>query len=336
MKCNLFKWAAALTISLCLAITGCSAASPKQKETADSAKINTAEQDIKNSSNSKEIRFTDDDGREIVLSAPCKRIISFYSPHTENLFSLGAGNNVIGISDSVSYPPEAVELPVFDYNSDPEKTLAAEPDLVLIRPRITRKAPDFVQALEQAGIPVVSLYPDEFKDFDSYIHTLGMLVGKEEEAEKHLAAFHKELEAIAQKTGSIAEKKSVFFESTKTNCRTVTLDSLPAIAIALAGGSNIAGDAPPMTADSSIASFGEEQLFALADAIDVYIVQQGAMNAGDSPEAIAARPGFDTIKAIQEGQVYVIDEGIISAPSFRFVDGVKEIVSFLYPDLQLD
>ena len=56
------------------------------------------------------ISFTDDEGREIRLNQPCERIISLYSAHTENLFSLGAGEKVIGVNDTSVYPPEAAFL----------------------------------------------------------------------------------------------------------------------------------------------------------------------------------------------------------------------------------
>ena len=67
--------------------------------------------------------------------------------------------------------------PIYDYNADPENVIAAEPDLVLIRPFINRKSPDFVAALENAGLTVVSLYPESFEEFDGYIEKLAMLTG---------------------------------------------------------------------------------------------------------------------------------------------------------------
>ncbi|MDD4571827.1 MAG: hypothetical protein PHN47_05025, partial [Clostridia bacterium] len=52
------------------------------------------------------IQFIDDDGRNIALDSPCQRIISLYSAHTENLFTLGAGDLIIGVHDTSIYPPE--------------------------------------------------------------------------------------------------------------------------------------------------------------------------------------------------------------------------------------
>ncbi|MBC8569310.1 ABC transporter substrate-binding protein [Zongyangia hominis] len=282
------------------------------------------------------IRFTDDEGREIRLDGPCRRIISLYSAHTENLFTLGAGEQIIGVSDTSIYPPEAAALDIYDYQSDPEKVIAAQPDLVLIRPFITDKAPDFVKAIENAGIPVVSLYPEKFELFDEYIAHLGSLVGKEEEAKEKLAEFHRNLDAIGELTAQVKTKQRVFFESTEVNLRTITADSMPAHAIALAGGENVAGDVSPVKAGSSIAPFGEEKVLSLADSIDVYVSQSGAMNAGGSVHGISIRPGFDTIQAVKDGRVYLINEKIISSPTFRFYKGVRELARYLYPEIMDD
>lgn len=305
---------------------GCQAS--QQPEPASSAPLTVKEEAA--------ISFTDADGREISLDKPCERIISLYSAHTENLYSLGAGDKLIGAHKTSIYPPEANDLPRFHYNSDPETIIAAEPDCVLIRPFITHKVPDFVKALEQAGIPVVSLYPVSLDTFDDYIRNLAMLTGKESAAEEKLTEFHQNLAEITDKTAAVTEKQSVFFESTEVNLRTVTPDSMAGLAIDMAGGTNIAADGKPINDGSSISSYGIEKILEHADDIDVYVSQRGAMNAGGNLHSILIRPGFDTIKAVQDKRVYVINEKLISSPTFRYYKGVRELARYLYPDLMDD
>ena len=90
------------------------------------------------------------------------------------------------------------------------------------------------------------------------------------------------------------------------------------LAIETAGGINLAKDAKPIDQGSTIAPFGEEKILENADKIDVYISQRGSMNSGGDLISISQRPGFDTIKAVKEGKVFVINEKIISSPSFRY------------------
>jgi iron complex transport system substrate-binding protein len=276
------------------------------------------------------VSITDDEGNTITFDKPFARIISFYSAHTENLFTLGAGASLIGGHSTCDYPPAAKDIPVFEYTGDPEYVIAASPDLVLIRPFIRRHNPAYITALEKAGIPVVSLYPESFDDFDEYIRRLAMLSGTN--AEEKLDEFHTGLQNIKDKTSLIKNKQTVFFETTERETRTSSPKSLPSLAIEIAGGVNAAKDAKSLNPLSSIAPYGTEKLLSQAEDIDAYIVQTGAMNPSKSIDDLRKRAGFSAIKAIRLGKVLFIDEKIISSPVFRYLQGVKTIAHFLYPD----
>lgn len=282
------------------------------------------------------ISFTDDDGNRIVLDEPAERIISLYSAHTENIYSLGAADKLIGNYHTAVYPPDAAFLDMYDYSEDPEKVIAANPDAVIIRPFITRKAPDFVRALQRAGICVISLYPDRLEEFDDYIKKLSMVLGTEDKAAKLLDEFHSELKTLEEMTAGVGEKQTVFFETTETNIRTATPDSMAGKAITTAGGINLAADVIPAEEGSSIAEFGIEKVLQNADKIDVYVSQRGAMNSGGSLESIDERAGYDVIKAVKNGRVYTISEKLVSSPTFRYVKGVRELARFMYPELMDD
>jgi iron complex transport system substrate-binding protein len=274
--------------------------------------------------------ITDDEGGSISFDKPFARIISLYSAHTENLFALGAGEKLIGGHSTCDYPEAAKALPVFEYTGDPEYVIAASPDLILIRPFIRRHNPAYIEALEKAGIPVVSLYPETFDDFDDYIRRLALLAGVD--GEEELRNFHSELQSVRDAAASIKNRQYVFFETTGRETRTAAPGSLPALAIEISGGLNIAEDAKPVNPLSSIASYGTEKLLSRAESIDAYIVQMGAMNPARSLEALRKRAGFSALKAVQDGNVLFIDERVISSPVWRYLQGVKIIAHFLYPD----
>ncbi len=315
--------AAALALLLCAGLAACSA--QPQAVPVQSAQEAASGDGV--------IQFTDDTGREITLNGPCSRIISLYSAHTENLYEIGAGEKLIGVYTGTVYPPEAAQLPSYDYKGDPEQVIAAQPDLVLIRPVIARKAPDYVAQIESAGIPVVSLYPDSYEKFADYIARLAQLTGTEAAAQRRLADFYAAIDTVKSVTARVTEKKTVFMEATESEMRTVTPDSMPGRAIVFAGGINIAVDAQPVEQGSGIAAYGIEKLLENANRIDVYVTQLGPMNADANPASIGARAGFDTIKAIKEDRVYFITDKLINSPTFRFQKGVAEIARFLYPDL---
>lgn len=279
------------------------------------------------------IDFIDDSGKRIVMTKPATRIISLYSAHTENLYSLGVERSIVGVGTSDVYPASVLEKTVYDYKSDPEKVISARPDLVLIRPFIARNYPDFVKTMERTGINVVSLYPEKFDQFSDYILKLGALTGRKKAAEIKLKDFYSELDEIKEMNANNEDKVQVYFESSDREYKTITKDSTPAYAIELAGGINIATDAVAIEKGSSIASYGVERILEKSDKIDVYVSQTGVMNAGGNYHSITIRPGFQAIKAIKNDRVCIINQKLISSPTFRFTKGVRELMRNFYPEI---
>ena len=54
---------------------------------------------------------TDDLGRKLTLSRPARRIVSLSPATTENLFAIGAGKFVVGVTSACDFPAEAQKLP---------------------------------------------------------------------------------------------------------------------------------------------------------------------------------------------------------------------------------
>ena len=270
-------------------------------------------------------------GRRIAVERPYRRIISLYGAHTENLFSLGLSAEIIGVGRHEAYPAEALSKRIFSYHDDPERFLAARPDLVLIRPMIDRGYPALIARLEKSGIAVVSLQPVNTEEMFRYWQILGLLTGQKSRAEEMIGTFKAAASACRSLTADIAARKGVFFESIHSKMKTFAPDSMAAFALETAGGVNVAADAKRVR-QTNIAAYGKERILAKAAQIDVYLAQYGAMNR-PTVEMIRSEPGFRVIKAIRENQIYLIDEMIVSRPTMRLIDGIFEIGRCLYPDL---
>jgi iron complex transport system substrate-binding protein len=273
----------------------------------------------------------DDHGRQIEVKTPFKRIISLYGAHTENLFSLGLEEAIIGVSINDSFPVQARDKMKFSFHDDPEKFIANRPDLVLIRPMIDNGYPQFVQQLERYGITVVSLQPSTIPQMYAYWLTLGRLSGKQHQARKMVAEFQEKTAHILTLTQGIPEKKKVYFQAIHTRMKTFTPGSMPIFALETAGGINVASDAKA-SRNSNIAIYGKEQILARASQIDVFLAQKGIMNQVQK-EQIINEPGFKIIKAIKNKQVFLIDENIVSRPVPRLYEGIVTIGKLLYPDI---
>ena len=272
----------------------------------------------------------DQAGRRVNPEKPFTRIISLYGAHTENLFALGLDSEIIGVTRNEKYPAAALEKKVFSYHDDPEKFLAARPDLVLVRPMIERGYGGLIRRLERSGITVVSLQPGSVEDLFRYWRILGRLTGRAEAAEDLAGNFRKGVRMMAGLSEGVHPRKRVYFEAIHRRMRTFAPGSMAIFALKQAGGINVAADATPRRG-TNIADYGKERILSKAGEIDLYLAQRGVMNRVTA-SGIAKAPGYRAIPAVREGRVFLVDEMIVSRPSFRLLNGIFAIGRILYPD----
>jgi len=275
--------------------------------------------------------LVDQDGNRLEYPAPFKRIISLYPAHTENLLALGLGQELVGVTTSDD-SPATLGKPQFSANDNPEKIIAAKPDLVLIRPMISRAHPQLLSQLQEAGITIVSLQPTSIDEMFSYWQALGDLSGRGSEAAAMIQTFQSELAAIQQLRDSVpvAHRPKVYFESIHARMKTFAPTSIAVFVLENGGGVNVAADATARNS-TNIAAYGKEQILSHAPEIDIYLAQQGQMNRV-TREMIAGEPGFQAIKAVREGKIFLIDEELVSRPTMRLLQGIRQVRKLLYPE----
>lgn len=273
--------------------------------------------------------IVDQKGRTVVVDKPYTRIISLYGAHTENLFALGADDALIGVGTHETYPREAKKKPAFSYRDGPEKFLAARPDLILIRPMIDRGYQQLFRQLEAQGIVVLSLQPGTVAEMMDYFRILGEVTGKEQAAARMVDVFTRSLACIQARFKDIPEKKRVYLESIHSRMKTFSPDSMAVFVLESVGGIHVGADGLP-SRGTNIANYGKERILSHANDIDVYIAQVGKMNPV-TVRMIQDEPGFDTIGAVKEGRVYLIEEEIVSRPSLRLLDGMVEMGRMIHP-----
>jgi iron complex transport system substrate-binding protein len=273
----------------------------------------------------------DSSGQTVIIDHPYKRIISLYSAHTENICSLGGEDLLAGISRSDDHPLSVLSKPRFSYREDPEKFIALHPDLVLIRPMIERSYPQFIQKLRQAGISVISLQPNSVDEMFVYWRTLGIIIGKEAEAENMIQTFQNRIAVVQESVKKVppADRPGVYFQSIHKKMKTFAPDSIGIFVLKQAGGINIASDAVQVR-KTNIASYGKERLLSHGAEIDIFLAQHGRMNPIDT-DSIINEPGFKAIKAVRENKVYLIEEALVSRPTLRILEGIEKLYAIFYP-----
>ena len=106
-------------------------------------------------------------------AAPAQRVVSLVPSLTEDLFALGAGARVVGVSSFADYPPAARHLPVVGTfaSVDAERIVALRADLVLGIASQARMTAD----VRRAGVPVHLLRDDTLDDVYANLRAVGEL-----------------------------------------------------------------------------------------------------------------------------------------------------------------
>ena len=125
--------------------------------------------------------FVDDAGRRVYLAKAPSRIISLAPSVTEILFAIGAGAQVVGVTQFCDFPAEATQKAKVGYvNPNLESLVALEPDLIVAPQEFLK--PDLIGKLEQLKIPVFILGDRTVEDVFAHIQTLGRMLDRSTEA----------------------------------------------------------------------------------------------------------------------------------------------------------
>lgn len=272
------------------------------------------------------LSFTDGLGREVTLAAPAQRIVSLAPSNTEILFAVGAGDQVIGRDEFSDYPAEAASIEsvggsMGEYSA--EAIVALEPDLVLAAEINT---PELVSQLEDLGLTVYYLSnPTTIEEMYTNLEIVGQLTGHD--TSEMVDSLKARVAAVDEKIAPISSRPSVFYEidaSDPSKPWTYGPGSFGNLLIERAGGFNIASDAPDSYPQLSL-----EQVVVANPSV----ILLGDSMWGVTPESVLDREGWNTILAVQNNQIFPIDDNLISRPGPRLVDGLEALAKILHPDL---
>lgn len=248
-----------------------------------------------------------------------QRIISLGSALTEELYQLGVEDKVVGVTVYCQRPPEAnsKEKVGTVVDVDLEKMLSLKPDLVLAT---SLTNPRQIEKLRNLGVRVASFpQPKNFSEICEQFLELGRIVGEKEEAEEIVHRAREGVNSIYERVKNLS-KPRVFVQIGARPLYTVTEDSFIQDFIVLGGGKNIAS----RTGGGSYSR--EEVLQQNPDVI--IIVTMGII--GEKEKDVWER--FETIKAVKEKRIYVVDSYRLCSPTpISFVETLEEIVNILHP-----
>jgi len=272
-----------------------------------------------------DLRVTDDMGDEVRLDGKAETVITLAPSLTEMVFALDAGNRLIACDDASNYPPDGtadIER-VYSYTGmNRERIVELWPDLILMDRTLDISGEDH-SALIEVGLTVYRVYPQTFEDVTENILDIGILLGKEEEAERLAGDMRERADAVRSSAEAIpeGERQTVllvtFYDG--TNDPWVGTDStFTGDLISMAG-----GDCGVKDEGGKVVQITLETMIGIDP--DIILTSQSSEWPTDSRELILEDERLSSIEAVKNGRVYDIEGDLIDRSGPRIVDGLETI-----------
>jgi iron complex transport system substrate-binding protein len=249
-----------------------------------------------------------------------RRIVCLTEEPTEVLYALGLEERIVGISGFTVRPARArQEKPRVSafVSAKVDRILALEPDFVVGFSDIQA---EIAQSLIKSGIEVWISNHRSVDGILGYVRRLGALVGAASAAEAYAAQLEAHLNEVRQAAASLPRRPRVYFEEWDepliTGIRWVSE------LIGIAGGDDV-------FPERAACALGKDRI--LGDAHEVVrrapdVILGSWCGKRFRPNRVAARPGWDQVPAVRDGELHEIKSPIILQPGpAALTDGLDAI-----------
>lgn len=253
-----------------------------------------------------------------------RRIVCLTEEPTETLYALGEQDRIVGISGFTVRPAiarrEKPKVSAF--------TSAKIGEILKLRPDFVVGFSD-IQA-EIAGELIrhgVEVWISNHRSVDGildYVRRLGALVGAGVRADAYADELQRGLDAIAREAASLSRRPKVYFE--EWDEPPISGIQWVAELVRIAGGDDIFPEraAEPLAKQRILEDAGE----VVRCAPDIILGSWCGKKF--RPEKVAARPGWEAIPAVRDGELHEIKSPVILQPGpAALTDGVREIASVI-------
>ncbi len=249
-----------------------------------------------------------------------QRIVCLTEETTEWLYLLGQESRIVGISGYTVRPRRAREekpkVSAF-LSAKIDKILALQPDCVF---GFSDLQADIASLLIKAGVQVTVFNQRSVDEIFSVLYQVAAMVGQAEQGMAQLSRMRAELDAIRQNAAGFKRRPKVFFEEWDephiSGIRWVSE------LLGIAGGDDV-------FPELAVQSLGKDRIIADGQTIidrapDIIIGSWCGKKF--RPEKVAARPGWQDVPAVRNGQLFEIKSADILQPGpAALTDGVAQM-----------
>ena len=268
----------------------------------------------------------DPSGAQIKVPEEISSIVVLAPSIAETVIALGDGDKIVAYdTQSAGLEGLPADKLVFDLVSpDMEQLAALNPDLLLVTNLSLYDEENPYQQLIDLGVCVACIpSSDSIADIQSDVAFIAAVLGKSAKGEELIAQMQAEIDEITAVAQNITDKKTVYFEISAAPYMYsfgtgVFLNEM----IQLIGAENILAD------QEGWLSVGEESVVAANP--DVILTN---VNYIDNPtQEIMERSGWNALTAVQNGDVYYIDNMASSLPDQNVVKAMRQMAEAVYPE----
>ena len=269
--------------------------------------------------------MTDDLGREVRLKAAPSRMISLAPSVTEILFALGLDREIVGVTSTCDYPPQAKTKPSVgtSINPDLEKMVSLQPDLIIAAKGIYR--PDLAKEMERLHLPFYVSDPATLDSIFSSIEHLGQLTEKVREGRLLIQQMRSKFDRIRKRVINIPPRR-VLYILWHDPLMTVGPGGFIHELIELAGGQNIySKPGAPYT------WFSMEEVILKDPEVVIFPGELGESVVQSQKQIWERRWGM--LSAVKEGRLYITNSDLLHRPGPRIVQGLEVLARIIHPEV---
>jgi iron complex transport system substrate-binding protein len=137
------------------------------------------------------------------------RIVSLAPSVTETLFALGAGPEVVGVSQYCDYPPQVLGLPRVGSFLTPnlEAIIALRPTLI-VGLELSSDVRQ-IRALNSMGYPVLLVSDDSLNEIETSIEKVGARINRQDQARRLVAQIQSQVAAVQQRLAKVKPQRAL-------------------------------------------------------------------------------------------------------------------------------
>jgi iron complex transport system substrate-binding protein len=262
---------------------------------------------------------TDETGRVVMVPDHPHRIICLVPSITDAVFAIGAGDDVVAISDYVQYPPEALKKPSVGSISNPsmETILELHPDLVLGMPHQNQQ--EILDQLQHLGIPLYIVDPHGIAGILRSVVGLGQATGHESQANTLATQLQQRIAAVRARVKGLPIV-DVYMPVSYDPVITIGKGSFITEIIEAAGGHSITSDInqewPHISMEAVVARTPQALLMMRGGTVTI--------------DALEDRPGWNVLPAVKNHRAYYVDKRV-NFPSPVAIDALEDLARQFHP-----